>query len=61
MVLERTSPCENVATPWLTRDMAVSVVEAYGVAWAAQDAEAILALFTEDAVYSERPFASDKA
>jgi len=46
---------------WLTRDLAIALVEAYGAAWAAQDAAAILALFTEDAVYSERPFASDKA
>mmetsp|Transcript_18361 Transcript_18361/g.50365 ORF Transcript_18361/g.50365 Transcript_18361/m.50365 type:complete len:364 (+) Transcript_18361:89-1180(+) len=46
--------------PWLTREAAIALVEAYGAAWMAQDATAMGALFTEDAVFSERPFATSK-
>jgi len=47
---------EDVDGWTLTRDRAVAWVNAYGEAWQSQDEEKILALYTEDAVYVERPY-----
>ncbi|CAE8602364.1 unnamed protein product [Polarella glacialis] len=40
----------------LTRAAAVAWVTAYGKAWSSQDSDAIVALYTEDAPYVERPY-----
>ncbi|CAK0890151.1 unnamed protein product, partial [Prorocentrum cordatum] len=40
----------------LTRDLVAAAVDEYGAAWVAQDPGRIARLFTEDAVYIERPF-----
>jgi hypothetical protein len=40
----------------LTREYAVQLVEEYGAAWMAQDAERITRIFTHDARYLEHPY-----
>jgi len=39
----------------LTRELVAETAERYGEAWANQDVEALLSIFTEDAMYIERP------
>lgn len=43
-------------TPILTEAEASSWLQSYGLAWEKGDADAIVALFTEDASYRETPF-----
>ena len=43
----------------MNREQAIALVDGYGDAWIRQDPESIVALFTDEARYIERPYSDN--